>query len=98
MCSHLDKMLVKSPECKLYADLEGRDSLGGNSILPSIIPTTNKPDIVIVYHSSKSIIVAELIPFETNISKSDDYQTNTHPNLMCFIAGQGYNCNILHLK
>ncbi len=28
MCSHLDKMLAESLKCKLFADLEGRHSLG----------------------------------------------------------------------
>ncbi len=49
MCSHLDKMLTESPECKPFADLEDMHSLGGNTIsFPSILPITSKPDIAIV--------------------------------------------------
>ncbi len=93
MFSHLDKMLVESPECKLFADLEGRHSLCGNTIPSSILPTTSKPDILIVDHSCKLIIVAELtIPFETNISKSHDYKTNKDSHLICDIVRQVYNC------
>ncbi len=45
MCSHLDKMLAESLECKLFADLEGRHSLSGNTILlfspPFSLPQLN---------------------------------------------------------
>ncbi len=57
------------------------------------------PDILIVDHSSKSMICEELtIHFETNIFKSHDYKTNKYSNLMCTFAGQGYNCKFLALE
>ncbi len=99
MCSHLNKMLTKFPECKLSADLEGRHLLDGNIIPPSVVPTTRKPVIVIVDYSCKSNIIAEhTTSFETNTSKSHEYKTNKYSNLMHGIAGQGYNCKFLAIE
>ncbi len=43
-------MLAESPECKLYADLEGRHSLDDNSIPLSILPTTSKLETNNLYY------------------------------------------------
>ncbi len=54
-------MLAESPECKLR--WSGKQALTRwQHYFPPILPTTSKPDIVIVNHSYKSIFVEDPPP------------------------------------
>jgi len=53
---------------KIYADISGY-TIGGGTIPPNILTTSQRPDLVIINNNTKRILIVELtIPFETNMS------------------------------
>ncbi len=95
--SYLVKYLKEnvSNETKVYADIQGCTTTGG-SIPAHIVATAEKPDIVCVNDTTKSITILELtVPFETNITKAREYKTNKYSSLVTDIESAGYKCNLI---
>ena len=72
----------KSPEpFKIYSDIEGRHALGGGTIPPDILPTSEKPDIVIITPSEITIIELS-VPFESNIKIRHEFKCTKYAMLI----------------
>ncbi len=82
-------------ETKVYADLQGYTTTGG-TIPANIVVTAEKPDIVCVNSTTKSIVILELsVPFESNITKARGYKTDKYSSLVTDIESAGYKCNLI---
>ena len=50
---------------KIYCNLKEASKIAGTTIPPDILPTQQRPDLVLINPASKSIIIIELtIPYE----------------------------------
>ena len=77
---------------KIYADLPGHTVTGG-TLPPNIVPTAQRPDIIIINNTKKAVHIIELTsPFENNIQKAHDLKMSRYENLQSDIAQEGYTC------
>ena len=75
---------------KLYADIEGY-TIAGGSIPPHILATNQRPDIVLVWDSSKEIVIIELtVPFETNIAAAHQRKEDRYEILVNDLSENGF--------
>ena len=80
----------------VFADLEG---VGHSTIPQNVIPTSQRPDIVVLSESQKEIIIVELsVPFETNIESRHTHKCNKYAPLVNDIVDQGYKCDLICLE
>ncbi|XP_072047239.1 uncharacterized protein [Amphiura filiformis] len=78
----------------IYADLPGCTITGG-TLPPNILPTAQRPDIIIINNTKKSVHVIELtVPFETNIQKAHDTKMSRYENLHSDIKQEGFKCHL----
>ena len=62
-------------------DIEGY-SIAGGTVPPHIMPTTQKPDICIVWEAKKKVCLVELtVPFEMNIDHAHTRKLNRYASL-----------------
>ena len=90
----LDKMASDltstSPNIEVLSDLTNKDENSG-TIPPEIIPTVQRPDLVIINRQCKEITIVELtVPYETNIQKEHNYKTEKYQYLISDISSTGY--------
>ena len=79
---------------KVFADLP---EIG--TIPPNIIPTSQRPDIVILSQTKREIKIVELsVPFEMNIETRHVQKCNKYAPLVNDIVNQGYNCQLICLE
>ena len=80
--------LIPKEKFTIYADIPGYKTNGG-TIPPNILPTSLKPDIVIVNNTEKSVHIFELtVPFETNINSAHERKISKYLTLR---RQNGYN-------
>ena len=80
---------------KIYCDLADATKTAGTTIPPEILPTQQRPDLVLINEGSKSIVIIELsIPFEQNIQKAHVYKENKYASLVSDLQEQGYDTNL----
>ncbi len=80
---------------KVYADIQGCSTTGG-TIPANIVATAEKPDIVCVNFSTKSVTILELsVPFESNINNARQYKSNKYGSLANDIESAGFTCNLV---
>ena len=82
----------------MFANIQGY-TLNGGTIPRHIVTSAEKPDIVCVNSSSKTVSNQELnVPFETNLDNARQYKTNKCPNLVSDIQTIGYKCDLVCFK
>ena len=92
-----DSQMFKNKHVLINADLEGYLT-GGGTIPPDIIPTAQKPDIVLTFPAEKKIILFELtVPFDTNVEKANKLKTDRYAALVGDISHAGYKCSLIPL-
>ena len=70
---------VDTSRFSVYSDLPGYQTSNGGSLLPSLIVTTLKPDVVIVDNVKKEVVIYELTsPFEKNIHTQHKYKCDKY--------------------
>ena len=70
---------VDTSRFSVYSDLPGYQTSNGDSLLPSLIVTTLKPDVVIVDNVKKEVVIYELTsPFEKNIHTQHKYKCDKY--------------------
>ena len=90
---------ISDQSWKFYCDLDGATKIAGTTIPPDILPTQQRPDLVLINESSKSIIIIELsIPFEQNIHKTHDYKQNKYASLTADLQEQGYDAKLFCIE
>ena len=71
---------------EIYCDLAGAKKMAGTTIPLDILPTQQRPDLVLINDSSKSIIIIELtVPSEQNIHNVHERKLDT--KLLCVEVG-----------
>jgi hypothetical protein len=90
--NHLKDNFPADTAVKLYADIPGW-SINGGTVPPNILPTSQRPDLVIVDNGQKCIHVVELtIPFEMNIASAHNRKTERYSSLISDINSGEYKC------
>ena len=70
-------------------------SIGG-TVPSDIVPTVQRPDIVLVNRNDKYIIIGELtVPFEPNIDKARIRKVEKYSPLSSDIEEKGYTCKLI---
>jgi hypothetical protein len=79
-----------SPPLEIFADLPGHHP-GNTTIPPDILPTSLKPDMVLLNRPDKTIILFELsVPFETNIEPTHNIKIDRYLNLISDIEENNF--------
>ena len=87
---------VSDQSWSFYCDLAGAKKIESATIPPDILPTQQRPDLVLINDSSKSIIIIELtVPFEQNIHKAQERKLNKCAGLTSDLQEQGYDTKLL---
>ena len=90
---------IADPSWTLYCDLTGTTKVAGTTIPPDILATQQRPDLVLLNRTSKSIIIIELtIPFDQNIPTAHDYKTNKYSSLILDLGEQSYDAKLFCLE
>ena len=101
-CAILDYMAKfltqnRKENLEMYIDLPDHN-IGGGTIPPNIITTSQKPDIVIIENNTtpKTVHLYELTcPFSTNILTANSYKKDKYAGLKDDIIHNGYICHII---
>ncbi len=95
--THLVKFLKdNNSSISVFADLEGH-TINGGTVPPQVIPTQEKPDIVVI--KSDHVFLIELsVPFETNIDKARSYKMDRYASLLNDIKDNGFKCDLICLE
>ena len=86
----------KQPDTlQIYADLQGHNFNGG-TVPPNILPTAEKPDVVIVNQSLKEITILELTcSYETNIESANTYKSTKYNDLKKDLEKAGWKTKLI---
>ena len=89
-------ILTGKPESlEVFADLPGLD-LNGFTIPPDILPTQQRPDLVILDRNRKTIFVLELtVSFERNFEAANARKTARYTALKSDLEERGYQCHLI---
>ena len=81
---------LSTDNAKVYADIDNFNVAGG-TIPPHILVTSQRPDLVIIWESTKTILMIELtVPFETNIEDAHERKLQRYKDLTHDIRNNGY--------
>ena len=83
------------------SDVEVFCDAGGRAwtIPPDILPTSDRPDLVILSRKNKSISIFELtVPYETNLSKSHQFKCHKYTHLVIDLMKCGYTCKFFAME
>ena len=93
--SALLEQVIRGSPCEIHIDL-------GNvawTVPPDIIPTSSRPDLVIVNRESKTCHILELtVPYESNIDSEHTYKENKYGSLLNDIEQTGWNTQYCALE
>ena len=74
-------------DINIYVDLNS-----SWTIPPDILPTSDRPDLVIINKQTHSISILELtVPFETNIQRAHEYKCHKYTHLILDLQSQGFS-------
>ena len=83
---------------QMYADIENY-TIGGGTIPPNVIATSQKPDIVLYWPTDKRVILFELsVPFEPNINKAHCTKLDRYSSLVSDIIDAGFDCSLVAIE
>ena len=90
---------VSDQSWSFYCDLTGAQKVAGTTIPPDILPNQQRPDLVLINKSSKSLIIIELtVPFEPNIHIAHEHKHNEYASLTSDLQEQGYDTKLLYVE
>ena len=93
-----NSQVIESKKAHITADIAGYLVAGG-TVPPDVIPTVQKPDIVLNFPSTKKIVLIELtVPFEANIDKSHKLKDDRYASLVSDIKSNGYTCTLVSVE
>jgi len=82
-------LTTESSGIEIYTDLQNNMA---PTIPPEILPTAQRPDLVIVNKPQKTITIVELtVPYENNIVKEHNYKHEKYQYLIADLEGCGYD-------
>ena len=97
LLAKLTVTLGSSEDTHIFSDIEGRHALGGGTIPPDILPTNEKPDIVIVQPTHITIIELS-VPFESNIKIRHEFKCNKYAMLISDLRRYGLEVTLHALE
>ena len=78
-------------ENTIFCDLIGNGAVGGGTIPPHIITTSQRPDLVIVNEKEKIVIIFELtVPWDSNVNSAHLYKQNKYSALKLDLQAAGF--------
>ena len=81
-------------DTSFYADLPGY-KINGGTVPPTIVPTSEKPDLVIHNKVTNTVYLCELtVPFEINIETARGRKLERYTQLASDIRMNGYKCDL----
>ena len=87
----------------MYADIEGH-TIGGGTVPPDILVTSEKPDIVIVHDPETAatkhhITIIELtVPWEERLKTSRENKTDKYSSLVSDLQAAGFSVDFIPLE
>ena len=86
---------VKPANISCYADLP-EHTVNGGTVPPDILPTAERPDLVIVDDDHKSVLIGELtVPFESNTKSARQRKMEKYASLVHDIISGGFSCKLI---
>ena len=94
---------IDRDNARVYADIEGH-TIGGGTVPPDILVTSEKPDIVIIHDPETAekkhhITIIELtVPWEERLRTSREHKTNKYSSLVSDIQAAGFSVDFIPLE
>ena len=94
---------IDRENARVYADIEGH-TIGGGTVPPDILVTSEKPDIVIIHDPETAekkhhITIIELtVPWEERLRTSREHKTNKYSSLVSDIQAAGFSVDFIPLE
>jgi len=93
-----DSEAYKCGNLNIYADIEN-NTIGGGTVPPDIVATSQKPDIVLFWPTDKKVTLFELsVPFEPNITKAHQIKLNRYASLVSDIKNANFDCSLIAVE
>ena len=75
----------------LFADVNGRHVGNGGTLPPDVIVTSQRPDIVVLSHEERRVLIFELTcPFDTNVVSAHDFKMGKYAPLVNDLTSEGF--------
>jgi hypothetical protein len=88
--AYLASLFKNLENVKIYSDLGCKKGETITTVPPEVLPTSQRPDLVIYWLNLKKICIIELtIPFETNIQNSHQKKVNKYASLVHDLSDKG---------
>ena len=76
---------------EMFTDLAGRGSRANGTVPLDIVPTTQRPDIVVLNRTDRRIVLFELtVPWDSNIGNAHQLKTDKYAALVSDLETAGY--------
>ena len=96
--SNIFKELGKD-EWNIIANLPDQNTSGPSTVPCNILPTSQKPDMVLIRRNSKTIILVELtVCFESGIVKAEERKTDMYASLLHDLSDVDFNAQLFTLE
>ena len=84
---------------QIFADLPGHLSSSDSTIPSHVLPTSIRPDLVLLFPPNRKIYILELtVPFETNISSARLRKSNHYASLLTDLRLSAYQAKFFSLE
>ena len=75
----------------MFSDLAGRGSRGSGTVPLDIMPTTQRPDIVVLNRTDRRIVIFELtVPWDSNVENAHRLKMDKYAALVSDLEEGGY--------
>ena len=89
--SYIASLCKDIDEAQVFVDLGTNQHETVTTIPQNIIPTSQRPDLVIYWPNLKKLLILELtVPFETNIQNAHQLKTNKYAALVHDLTDKGF--------
>ena len=95
---------IDKDNARVYADIKGH-TIGGGTVPPDVLVTSEKPDIVIVHGPETTaatkthITIIELtVPWEERLKASREHKTDKYSSLVSDLKAAGFSVDFIPLE
>ena len=80
---------------EIFTDLTGRGSRASGTVPLDVVPTTQRPDIVILNRTDRRIVLFELtVPWDSNVGNAHQLKMDKYAALVGDLENAGYRVNL----
>ena len=84
---------------EMFSDLAGRGSRGSGTVPLDVMPTTQRPDIVVLNRTDRRIIIFELtVPWDLNVENAHRLKMDKYAALVSDLEEGGYTVFLFCLE